>query len=391
MKLSSIQIPGFQRPSFRIPSLVSLKREPKDTIVGVEFDAAGIAATEVVNNGGVHVKTAAIAEVPAGAVHDGEVVDPEALGKALAEMFSVNSLSGNVRLGIANQKVAVRTLHLPVIADPAELETAIRFRAADEIPMPLDQAVMDYTVVGEVGPSSERRLEVVVATARRDMVNAALLALRQAGLRPVGIDLSAYGMIRALHGAVPAPAAPAASYEDLQDSEAGTYPTQPARLYCNLGDITNLAIARGEACLFTRAASFGVEGIAQRLAEVQGLTLEHARSWLGHVGLQSPVEEIEGDQEVIVATRSVLEEGIAKVTDELRLSLDFYAQQQGMPPVADVVITGVGADIPGVAEHLSIAFGLPVMVGRPAALTQRFSKDASRLTLSYGLGIGAVS
>jgi type IV pilus assembly protein PilM len=388
MQLPAIKMPSLERPALRLPSF---KRHPKDTVVGVDFDAAGIAATEVVNNGGVHVKAAAIAEVPAGAVHDGEVSDPEALGRALAEMFAANNLSHNVRLGLANQKIAVRTLHLPVIDDADELETAIRFRAADEIPMPLDQAVMDYTVLGEVGPSSERRLEVVVATARRDMVSHALEALRQAGLRPVGIDLSAYGLIRALHGAVPAQAAPPVSYENRQDSEPATYPSQPARLYCNLGDIANLAVARGAGCLFTRAASFGVEGIAQRLTEVQGLTLDHARGWLTHVGLTAPIEEIDGDPEIVAATRGVLEEGIAKITDELRLSLDFYAQQEGMPPVADVVVTGPGADIPGIAERLSIAFGLPVMVGRPPALVSRFAQDASRLTLSYGLGIGAAS
>jgi type IV pilus assembly protein PilM len=388
MKLPSIKMPAFERPALKLPAF---NRHPKDTVVGVDFDAAGIAATEVVSNGGVHVKTAAIAELPAGAVHDGEVADPEALGATLAEMFAANGLSQNVRLGLANQKIAVRTLHLPVIADADELETAIRFRAADEIPMPLDQAVMDYTVLGEVGPSSERRLEVVVATARRDMVGHALEALRQAGLRPVGIDLSAYGLIRALDGAIPAPEVPVASYEDRQEAAAGAYPSQPARLYCNLGDIANLAVARGSGCLFTRAASFGVEGIAQRLAELQGLTLEHARGWLTHVGLVAPVEEIEGDAEIVAATRSVLEEGIAKITDELRLSLDFYAQQEGLPPVADVVVTGPGADIPGIAERLSAAFGLPVMVGRPPALVSRFAKDASRLTLSYGLGIGAAS
>ena len=62
-----------------------------------------------------------------------------------------------------------------------------------------------------------------------------------------------------------------------------------------------------------------------------------------------------------------------------------------MPPVADVVVTGPGADIPGVPEQLSIAFGLPVMVGRPQPLVDRFAKDASRLTLSYGLGIGSAA
>ena len=62
----------------------------------------------------------------------------------------------------------------------------------------------------------------------------------------------------------------------------------PARLYCNLGDVTNLAVARGSTCLFTRVSPFGVEGIAQKLAERRQLTLEHARQWLVHVGLDKP-------------------------------------------------------------------------------------------------------
>ena len=69
------------------------------------------------------------------------------------------------------------------------------------------------------------------------------------------------------------------------------------RLYCNLGDVTNLAVARGSTCLFTRVSSFGVEGIAQKLAERRQLTLEHARQWLVHVGLEQPIEQIEGDRE----------------------------------------------------------------------------------------------
>lgn len=379
MKLSEIKLSSVRLP---VPG-----RGQKGSVVGLELDTAGLAATEVVHNGTARVRTAAIAPVPGGSVQDGEVIDPEALGEALSEMFAANSLSADVRLGLANQKIAVRTIRLPVIADREELETAIRFRAADEIPMPLDQAVMDYTVLGEVGPSTERRLEVVVAAARRDMVSTALAALRAAGLRPTGIDLSAYGLIRGLHGAVPAPAAAAPAYEDRQELGGAAYPSQPARLYCNLGELTNLAIARGEGCLFTRAATFGIEGIAQRLAESSTLTLDHARAWLTHVGLTAAVGEIDGDREIIGLTRAALEEGVAKIADELRLSLEFYGQQDGVPPVADVVLTGAGAEIPGMADRLAGAFMLPVTSASAAALADRFGDDASRLTLSYGLAL----
>ncbi len=69
----------------------------------------------------------------------------------------------------------------------------------------------------------------------------------------------------------------------------------PAKLYCSLGDVTNLAVARAATCLFTRVSPFGVEGIAQKLAERRQLSLEHARQWLVHVGIEQPLEGIEGD------------------------------------------------------------------------------------------------
>ena len=48
------------------------------------------------------------------------------------------------------------------------------------------------------GTEGERQMDVIAVAARRDMVSSLAQALRKAGLRPVGIDLSAFGMIRAL-------------------------------------------------------------------------------------------------------------------------------------------------------------------------------------------------
>ena len=132
---------------------------------------------------------------------DGEVVDPAALTDALKSAFSEHKLSKRVRLGIANQRVVVRTLRLPAIEDPKELDAAVRFQAQDQIPMPIDQAVLDHRVVGGVAPGEDEsspKIDVVVVAARRDMIEASLAPIRDAGLQPIGVDLSAFGMIRAL-------------------------------------------------------------------------------------------------------------------------------------------------------------------------------------------------
>ncbi len=41
---------------------------------------------------------------------------------------------------MVNARIVVRTLYLPPIEDAKQLATAIRFHAADEIPMPVARA-----------------------------------------------------------------------------------------------------------------------------------------------------------------------------------------------------------------------------------------------------------
>jgi type IV pilus assembly protein PilM len=356
-------------------------------IVGLDIEAGSVAAAEASANGSATVGKFGIVPLGAGIFREGEVTDPDALGDALKQLFAKDKLSKTVRVGLASQRVAVRTLRLPKINDREELETAIRFQAQDHIPMPLEHAVLDWQVVGEpAGENGERYVDVVAVAARRDMLGGLMQALSAAGLRPVGIDLSAFGMIRALGGASYEPVVAPDGTEAAQDAPA--HPDgAPARLYCNLGDVTNLAVARGPICLFTRISPFGVEGIAQKLAERRELTLEHARQWLNHVGLERPPEEIEGEGETVTAARDSLAEGAARLVDELRLSLEYYAAQEGAVPVEGVVVCGPGTTIPGLAERLQRDLGQRIEVGRPKALAQLDRPTAARLTLSYGLAL----
>jgi type IV pilus assembly protein PilM len=375
----------------------------KKETVGLDLEAGSVAAVEVTANGHAAVTKFGVAGLPSGVFRDGEVADADALVETLKELFSRNKLSKNVRLGLASQKVAVRMLQLPAIDDQRELQTAIQFQAQEQVPMPSDQAVLDWQVVGHSqGENGERRLDVIVVAARRDAVSSAVSVMTQAGLRPVGIDLSAFGMIRALstneHVAVgPGTYVDALGPNDAQvaghlsgdagpEDNGGGDPVG-ARAYCNLGDVTNLAVARGSTCLFTRISPFGMEGIAQKLAERRKLTLEHARQWLTHVGLETPVEMVEGDPEIVAAARDSLAEGASRLVDELRLSLDYYGAQEDAVPVDGVVACGPGTTIPGLTERLQRDLGQRFEVSRPQGLAHLDDATAARLTVSFGLGL----
>src|SRR3954447_6240549 len=358
--------------------MLTTSKKPQ-SIVGLDIETGSIAATEVRANGSQEVSRTAIAPLGPGIVNEGEVLDAEALSQALRGLFSEHKLGKDVRLGIANQRVVVRTMQLPLIEDEEEIDTAVRFRAQDQIPMPLDQAVLDHRVVSRgTGPEGDRQMEVIAVAARRDMVVALLAALRKAGLRPLGIDLSAFGMIRALDEG---PSTPVAKVEGEEDH------VQTTTLYCYLGDITNLAVARGGQCLFTRVAPFGMESIAQRVAERTGASLEDARDSLLDVGLEESIDAFEGDEDAR-STRDSLEEGSSKLVDELRLSLDFYSAQEGAAAIEHIVLCGPGSSVPGLPERIQVGLGLGIEVMIPVALRGLDEEDAARLTVSYGLAIG---
>lgn len=356
---------------------LQLTRKKKPTAVaGLDIGAGSIAAAELSVNGTVQVAGSAIAPLPPDVFHEGEVLDAEALGSALKSLFNDHKLSKRVRLGIGNQQVVVRTVRLPAIQDKKEMEAAVLFQAQEQIPMPLDQAVLEHQVVGGV-PAEEGampQVDVVVVAARREMVASFLDAARRGGLEPMGIDLSAFAMIRALADVGAEPGEPREQSAD-------------AVLYCDIGDVTNLAVARDRSCLFTRVSHVGFEATSGRLAAASGLTPEHAFQWLSYVGLDQPLEAIEGDPQILAEARRALEEGFASLLDEMRLSLDYYGAQETALPVRQIVLSGAGSAIHGLAPAMEERLGMPVLVVRPPALLGYDDQSAARLTLSYGLAL----
>jgi len=338
------------------------KRSPKTSVVGLELDAGHVAAAEVSVDGSLTLTRGAVAELRPGVMRDGEVVDPLALAEVVKTLFAENDLPKRVRLGIAQQRIVVRTLDLEaVVEDPDALAAAVREVAPDHIPMPMDEAVMDFQSLGVVNTPLGLRSRVIVVAVRREMVERAVAAIEGAGLDIEGIDLSAFGMVRAL----------ATEHEG-------------AVLYINVAGLVNVAVANAGGCLFTRASAGGTEAIATALAERRGLTLEHARAWMTHVGLSAPLDGVEGDPELVSATRDALEDGVRELADHIRTSLNFYRTQDAAETVELGIVTGAAVSIPGFVERLSDQLRLPL---EARVIDGPEGADAGRLTVAAGLAV----
>ena len=137
-----------QAPSFNFN--IKLGRRGGAEVVGLDIQPGHVAAVQAHVNGGISVRHAVEAALPADIVREGEVLDEGVLAETLRELFKDGGLSRRVRLGVANQRTVLRTLDLPPVNDRKEIEAAVRFQAQDQVPMPLSNAVLDFHALGIV-------------------------------------------------------------------------------------------------------------------------------------------------------------------------------------------------------------------------------------------------
>jgi type IV pilus assembly protein PilM len=309
----------------------SLRKNNPSGTVGLDIDGRFLAA---VRAGDGRVERVATADLPEGVVRDGEVVDRPALASALKDFTARERLPRRVRLGISNRQIVVRVIELPQIEDRDELEAALRFQAADAIAMPLEDAVLDHQVVGNVEVEGSRRMQVIVTAARRSMVEQFYGAAKDAGLRPDGIDLDAFALVRMLAD--------------------DTYSDQSARVFCHLAEVTTLAVAVGRSCFFSRALSTRATE-----SDVDRRDL----AWVG------------------------------ELADEIRLSIDYYRAQAGARRADELVLSGPGATEGELVTRLGAELAMNVSIASPLGMLDvppaLVNGDAQRYTVAAGLAIGA--
>src|SRR6266511_4253218 len=167
-------------------------------LVGLKIGASQLAAARVVNNGSPELVQLAREGLDPGIIVGGELREPDALTEALKRFFRANKLpKQNVRLGIASNRIGVRTFEIGGIDDPKQLENAIRFRAQETLPIPLEEAVLDYQIIGEsLDGEGGQVSRVLLVVAYRELVDLYMTIFKKDFLKLAGIDLEAFALLR---------------------------------------------------------------------------------------------------------------------------------------------------------------------------------------------------
>ncbi len=313
--------------------------------------------------------------LPDGAVRDGEVVDAEAVAKALRQLWSqVKFSSKKVTVGVANQKVIVRQVDLPWMP-PAELKESLAFQVQDFIPIPVEHAVLDFHPLEELTSSAGVRVvRGLLVAASREMVMGLVGAVQKAGLTPEAVDLTSFAVLRsAVRG-------------DALGTDVDALVDIGAR-------VSNIVIHQGGVPRFVRILLLGGQDVTDAIADRMGIPVLEAEAIKQRMDLDLPSDEVDA-----VARRAV--EGAASAfVDEVRGSLDYFMASSGSGPIGRLVLTGGGSRLGGLATRLSEATRLPVQPGRPisdlahgkSALTdEQISFVEPQATVPVGLALGAV-
>jgi type IV pilus assembly protein PilM len=347
-------------------------------LVGLKIGASQLAAARVSNNGAAELVQLARQPLEQGVVVGGEVRDPEALALALKQFFAKNKLPRkNVRLGIASNRIGVRVFDLVGIDDEKQLENAIRFRAQEALPIPLDEAVLDYHLLGESRDADGTAMQrVLLVVAYRELVERYVSACKKAGITLAGVDLEAFALLRAL-------GAPRS-----EETEADS-----ALVAVSIGhDRSTFAVSDGRICEFTRVIEWGGSTLSVAIARALDLAPSEVEQLKRLVSLESPAvpEGIAADQ--YAGAVDAVRRQVQAFARELVSSLQFYQHQPGSLGIGEIVITGGTAALAGLAAELQSLIGVHVRVGDPLARMKvqkklALDEDLGSFAIAIGLGI----
>jgi type IV pilus assembly protein PilM len=336
------------------------------TLTGVDVGSTSVRAVEatrtkdkpVISNFGQAI-------LPEGAVVGGVVKDDRAVTSALRQLWTgKNFRSRSVILGVTHQQVVVREVEVSNLP-PKEMKQALPFQVRDVVPLPIDQALIDFYPLES--PENKDTVRGLLIAAPKEAVINTVRAVERAGLHVAQVDLACFAALRA-----------AAQVSD--ETEA----------VIDIGaNGTNIIIHTDGVPEIVRTIPRGGAEITRLMSTRLNMSFAEAESLKCRVGL-IPGEGPE--------TTEVVGEAIRPLLNEIRSSLNYYSSTNPTSRVRRLALVGGAALLPGLVDEINIQLGVPTYLSDPLQrvsdsrsggrhdVLERFRSSAA---VSIGLMLGA--
>ena len=342
------------------------------TIVGLDIGSTSIRAVEAtINKDRPTINNFGQVFLPPGTVVGGVVKDDRAVTSALRQLWlSYTFSTKNVVLGVTHQQVIVREIDVNNLP-PKELRQALPFLVRDVLPLPVEQALLDFYPLEKPAKARNKggsdTIHGLLIAAPKEAVIDTVRAVENAGLHVQDVDLACFAALRA-------------SAHLAQDTEA-------------LIDIgangTNIVIHTDGTPKIVRTIPRGGSEVTKMVATRLGLTNAEAETVKCRVGLQREESE-EGAQ--------VIGEAIRPLVNEIRGSFHYFSSNHPGQQVQRLALVGGAALLPGLAELLTEELGIPTFLSDPLQRVHDLRRGGrhdvlarfrSSAAVSIGLTLGA--
>lgn len=304
------------------------------TLIGLDVGSTSIRAVEATRGKERPVITNfGQALLPAEAVVGGVVKDDKAVTTALRHLWTTQKFTTkSVILAVSHQQVVVRPVEVSNL--PAkEMRQALPFQVRDVLPLPVENAVLDFYPLEPASGEKETVSGLLIAAPKEAVINT-VRAVERAGLHVAHIDLACFAALRA-------------AAHLAQDTEA----------VVDIGaNATTIIIHTDGVPQIVRTIPRGGAEITRTLTSRLGMPVAEAESVKCRVGLMRG----EGPE-----TADVVAEALRPLIAEIRSSLNYHASASPGAQVRRVALVGGTAQLPGLADRLTDQLGVTAFLSDP--------------------------
>ena len=318
------------------------------TIVGLEITEEGVRAAEVTTGRGARVVAFGSVPLPPGAAKDSEVFDADAVVIALRQLWSRAGIKGrNVVLGIGSRRILVRDYTTQALR-PDLLAQALPFQVQDLLPVPAEQAVLDFYPTSQEGDQVSGLLVAAVA----ETVDELVTAVSKAKLTVDVVDLAPFALVRAVGSTLTAG-------ETVAALHLGDHTTYVVVVRDGVPQFVRIIPMEIVTDAVRRRAAIAEANDAPDDAEAPAAVLEEVLETVPPGEL--PTRRRSAARGLARAV-SMSDADIVNVVSRLGSTLRFYADRSPDTPITRVLVSGAGAAVAGVADALAASLPMPVQV-----------------------------
>jgi len=347
---------------------LALSRQRKTT-VGLDIGSSLVKVVELdFGRSAPALRRLGIVPLPPEAIVDGEVMDRLLVLDAIREAVSQAGIRGReVVSGVNGRAIIVKKVLMDRM-DQADAREAIFWEAEQHVPFDIDDVSLDFQILDEeVGGN---QMQVLLVAAKKELIHQHADLVRDAGLEPRIIDLDAFA---------------------VQNCYEANYDTAPDRVVGLLdvgAEVTKLNIVQDGVPQFTRDLSIGRSRFVEEVQREFNLGQEEASRLLSAENVPAAMSERN--------VRQVVGRAAEELSGGLERSLAYLKGGDGGPRLDAIVLSGGGASMPLLRQHLAERHGVGVEVLDPLRTVsyapelfaeQPAAEVAPLLAVGVGLGL----